>query len=151
VAVSGLSTAQVTQRARLAMWWSDMEMAQKLIDDLETLTTPLPLISEHMLPLLKAVMNGDPLDERAKWFDMLAANLTGSPRQRAFFHQLSVEFYGAAGMKEQALESLALAVELPLVDLLWLDRCPVLQSLREHPSFARSRAKVAARAAEAFS
>ena len=151
IAVAGMSTAQVTQRARLAMWWKDGEMAEKLIEDLESLATPLPLISEHMLPLLKAVMSGKPLDERAKWFDMLAANLTGSPRQRAFFHQLSVEFYSSANQKEEALASLALAVQLPLVDLLWLDRCPVLAPLREDPSFARSRAIVAARAAEAFS
>jgi TolB-like protein/Flp pilus assembly protein TadD len=151
ITTAGMSTAQVTQRARLAMWWGDSEMARRLIDDMEKLTTPLPLVSEHMLPLLKAVVNNEPLGERAKWFDMLAANLTGSPRQRAFFHQLSVEFYSTAKMRAEALASLALAVELPLVDLLWLDRCPVLAELRDDPSFARSRAIVAARAAHAFS
>jgi len=148
---SGMSTANVTQRARLALWWQDDDMAQKLIQDLETNTTPLPLVRDHMLPLLKAVLNHEPLGTQANFFNLLAANLTGSARQRAFFHQLSAEFYSAAGMHEEALRAIEGGANLPLVDILWLDRCPVLAPLRSDPSFARSRAVIAARAAEAFS
>ncbi len=151
IANAGMSTAQVTQRARLSLWWQDAQMAEKLIVDLESLTTPLPLISEQMLPLLKAVVQGEPLGEQVEWFKMIAANLSGSPRQRAFFNQLAAEFYGAAKRSTEALAALADAVQLPLVDLLWLDKCPVLAPLRSDPSFARSRAIVASRAAEAFS
>lgn len=150
-AVSGMGTAQMTQRARLSMWWKDQVMASKLADDLEASDKVLPILRANLLPILRAAEQNEPLGEKVNFFRIAAQTQSGSPRQRAFFHQLSVEFYCAAEMRAEALDALASAVELPLIDILWLDRCPVLALLREDPSFARSRAIVAARAAEAFS
>ena len=150
-ASAGFGTAQATQRARLALWWQDSKMAESLADEIERSNSVLPPLRANMMPLLRSAARGEPIAEKVHFFKMIAENLSGSPRQRAFFHQLAVEFYGAAGQRAEALEALEAAVEHPLIDILWLDRCPVLASLREDASFARSRAIVAARAADAFS
>jgi eukaryotic-like serine/threonine-protein kinase len=148
---AGVGTAQITQRARLALWWGDGAMASRIADDIERTDTLMPALKQNMLPLLRAAAKGQPIAEQVHFFKLIAESLSGSPRQRAFFHQLAVEFYGAANLQAEALEALERAVEYPLLDILWLDRCPVLEPLREHASFGRSRAIVAARAAEAFS
>lgn len=151
ITMTGLGTAQVTQRARLALWWSDAKMAAATADAIEASPSILPHLRANMTPLLRSAARGEPIAEQVAFFKNIADHLQGSPRQRAFFHQLAVEFYGAAGLRKEALEALQTAVDFPLIDILWLDHCPSLDGLRDDASFARSRAIVAARAAEAFS
>jgi hypothetical protein len=73
------------------------------------------------------------------------ASLTVTKRTRIFWNQLSVEIRSAGG--ELALDDLREAVELGLIDLTWMDLCPLLAKQRLDPSFAPMRAEVAARAA----
>jgi serine/threonine protein kinase/tetratricopeptide (TPR) repeat protein len=68
-----------------------------------------------------------------------------TPRMRAFWNQLNAELHGYVG--EPAIDDVKTAVEIGLFDIVWLDACPLLEPLRDHPEFPALRAKVAARAA----
>jgi serine/threonine-protein kinase len=50
--------------------------------------------------------------------------------------------------EEKSLESIEAATRAGLIDLMWLDHCPLLSPLRRHPRWAPVREVVAARAAE---
>jgi len=151
LALGATGSAQIFQRARLALWWSDKDMLLSLSEDLERSPHVNPLIQQTMLPLVRDAVNGRPFGSELDAFRMFSAMASGSPRQRTFFLQLSAEMLSHAGRLAEALEALNATTELPLIDILWLDRCPVLAPLRDDPAFARVRAIVAARAAEAFS
>ncbi|MFO0575029.1 MAG: protein kinase [Polyangia bacterium] len=70
----------------------------------------------------------------------------GSWRARALLFQLCAEWRAYNGELEAALDDLARAVEVGLVDLMWLDGCPLLQPLRRSPRFAALRRTVHERA-----
>lgn len=67
-------------------------------------------------------------------------------RRIAFFLQLDAEMAAFGGNEQRMLESLRLAAENNLQDLLWLDYCPLFDPYRTLPEFVQSRALVAARA-----
>jgi TolB-like protein len=71
---------------------------------------------------------------------------SGNRRFRAFLGQLGAEVAAARGAEEEALALLAVAVDDGLIDLLWLDRCPLLAGLRERAGYASIREGVATRA-----
>ncbi|MSP61180.1 MAG: tetratricopeptide repeat protein, partial [Myxococcales bacterium] len=68
-------------------------------------------------------------------------------RRRAAYLQLAAEGAAVIDALEPALATITLAVEAGLLDLAWLDRCPVLASVRPDPRFAVLRARVEARVA----
>jgi serine/threonine-protein kinase len=71
-----------------------------------------------------------------------------SRRRFAVAMQVRAEVAGAHGDPETALEAIELSDrEGRLIDILWLDRCPLIESARELPGFAEVRESVAARAA----
>lgn len=65
--------------------------------------------------------------------------------------QMMTEEAAFHGDLERALSHLVAASELLLVDLDWLDRCPLLEPLRERPSFLAARGRVQARCEEIWS
>ncbi len=151
LAVADSAVAQVLQRARLALWWKDRAMAQRLVQDLAHIDLPIASVRDNLVPLLERAAAGEPLGEGVTMFRVIADTSNSSLRQRAFFRQISVEFYCAATMWTEALEALETAADLPLVDVLWMDHCPLLAPLRDDAVFARCRAMIASRAAEAWS
>ncbi len=70
---------------------------------------------------------------------------TGS-RRRSFFFQLNAELLAYVFEVDGALASLRESVDAGLLDLLWMDRCPVLDAVRKDARFEPLRAEVAARA-----
>lgn len=74
-----------------------------------------------------------------------------SLRRRSFFYQLSAEANALAGNEDAALDSLQRGADVLLFDVVWLDRCPVFDGLRDDPRFARVRAIAAARATQIWS
>jgi hypothetical protein len=60
--------------------------------------------------------------------------------------QLRTETLAFVDDRDGALDALAAANESLLLDIGWLDRCPLLGALREDPRFALARTGVAARA-----
>ncbi len=72
---------------------------------------------------------------------------TGHPqsRLRPFSWQLAAEVFAFAGDHERTARAVTQAVEANLFDLSWLDRCPLLDTVRPEAWFAALRAVVAAR------
>jgi serine/threonine-protein kinase len=99
----------------------------------------LPMIDETYKALI-----GEPFVDR---FRAMADAPHASLRRRSYFYQLSAEMNAYAGRVDDALDALERAADVLLFDVLWLDRCPILDSLRDHPRFARVRAVAGARAA----
>ena len=131
---------------RCAVWWNDKELllaAAKTIEDAKTGGA-----FEAAPPLLRAYAAGVHLPQTQAIFDRLEASARAAPRHRVMMFQIACEHWAGMGSREEALVALERAAELPLVDLLWLDRCPTLDVLRADPRFALVRAIVAARAAE---
>jgi len=75
-----------------------------------------------------------------------AAKPSPSRRARAFICQLAAEVAAFAGDRETCIAMLARACDNCLFDLHWLDRCPQLDGVRDHPGFASVRAIVKHRA-----
>ena len=69
-------------------------------------------------------------------------------RTRALLHQAETELAAGSGELELAFERLASSVDAGLIDLLWIDRCPLLGPLRNDARFAPLRARVATRCEE---
>ncbi len=72
---------------------------------------------------------------------------TGHPqsRLRPFSWQLAAEVFAFAGDHERTARAVTQAVDANLFDLSWLDRCPLLDTVRAEAWFAALRAVVAAR------
>jgi len=68
-------------------------------------------------------------------------------RFRVLMLQLAAEFSAHAGDPVAALERIGEAIDLGLIDLMWLDHCPHFESLRADPLFAPLRVRLHARAA----
>ncbi len=70
----------------------------------------------------------------------------GGQRMFSLMRQLCTEALASSGDVEGALAQLAAARDVGLVDVEWLDRCPLLDSVRSSDGFAPIRAEVKARA-----
>jgi len=66
-----------------------------------------------------------------------------SPRGHLFGLQLLVEYYCFIGQLPEALHGLRQLAKLALVDIQWVDHCPILAPLRHAPDFPALRAPVA--------
>jgi hypothetical protein len=72
------------------------------------------------------------------------SSTTISTRARTFWNQLDAELKAYIG--ESSLAQIRTAVDLGLVDIAWLDGCPLLDAARRDPAFAALRDQVAVRA-----
>jgi serine/threonine-protein kinase len=128
--------------ARLAVWRGDVARA------VSVLTLPVLQEPDHetSVRLLRSVVDGALDVDRV--FDPTASGAHVSRRGAAFFHQVRAELLARLGLREAALDDLAKSVAAGLVDVLWLDRCPLFAGLRGEPGFLAARAIVEARAAE---
>jgi serine/threonine-protein kinase len=128
--------------ARLAGWRGDAERARRVLEE------PALQRPEHetALRMLRGVAAGGlDVDEL---FDATASGRHASSRSGVFVHQVRAELLAREGRVDAALEDLGLSVAGGLIDVVWVDRCPLLAPLREAPGFAEARAVVETRAAE---
>jgi eukaryotic-like serine/threonine-protein kinase len=95
---------------------------------------------------LRAVLDGKVLPSQ-----LVAAGPFASPgggvRRGSFYPQMGAELAAFIGNHEEAVLMVQLATEAGLLDVVWLDSCPLLATLRADARFAPLRAEVAARAA----
>jgi hypothetical protein len=126
-------------------------MAAEIRDDIPKADIGIPIMRDSLYKMMDASSRGEPLADQVSLFSRLIGPDAASPRQRAFSHQIATEFFCAAGRHEEAIAALTKSADLALIDVLWMDRCPVLGPIRDDPRFARARALVAARGAEAWS
>jgi hypothetical protein len=69
-------------------------------------------------------------------------------RRRALFFQIYAELAAFVGDLEVASEAVTRAADAGLIDLFWLDACPLFAPLRGTAGFEAARARVAVRAEE---
>ena len=133
-------------QARGAMWRRDIEESRRLAALLPTMTIPpsARIALEHMLKV--HLGNLPELDDRAYLDRMLPVDTSRPPRRASFNGQLRAEMFAYAGKLPETLEALRSADGNGIIDILWLDRCPLFDPLRSHPDFQTIHGRVALRA-----
>ncbi len=141
-----LSTAVLD--SRLAIWLEDCEDAARIAEVVTQASAGAAW--DGIAALMRAFVQGE-LPPMAG--DMLAWTVQPdvAPRHRCMMHEIGAELYAALGEPERALSYVEAFTRIPQTDLLWMDRCPALASIRDDPRFAEARAAVAARVAELWS
>ncbi|MBL8721418.1 MAG: protein kinase [Myxococcales bacterium] len=143
---------QIITHLRLALWWQDLPTIQLLLAEIEKeAATGLSASFVPALPAVLALRDPSVLGPVVVQMRAQISGLGAAPRFRTFMGQILVELLAAAADHDTALAELEVIAELPLVDVLWLDGCPLLAALRKEPRFAAVRALVAARAASMWS
>jgi serine/threonine protein kinase/Flp pilus assembly protein TadD len=136
-------------RARIAMWRGDVEWAARAPDEIP-LTLPLRVPVEGLCRII--VTRAIP-DSFGALVDSLG-KVTGRVRRRPiFFRQLKAEGLAYVGNEEGSLAAIEEAAALGLIDIVWLDRCPLFDPFRSGRRFVALRVQVAERASrvlEAF-
>lgn len=77
----------------------------------------------------------------------LPVTLAFSPRRLTYHAQIRTEVKLASGAIAAAMSDLRSADTNGLLDILWLDRCPLFDSVRSFPEFRLIRESTGARAA----
>lgn len=137
-----LRNAYWTTRLRMHGWQKD-EAASLAC---EPLIAGAPFETQSMLLAFMEVMSGRTTPEPVTAVLGQFAEANAVARRRAFFQQLVVEIWSANGELDKALDALEASRRAGLSDLAWLDRCPVLDPIRNHPRFKAVRDEVAVRA-----
>jgi serine/threonine-protein kinase len=137
--------AGVVVLSRFVVWWNDKELAASVAEAIENAKAGAAW--DPAAIFMRSVIDGKP-DARA---DDIAARLTEpsvAPRRRAIMHEVCADFYALLGEPEKSLAHVSALANLPSTNLLWMDACPALASVRGDPRFAEARAMIAARVAQ---
>jgi serine/threonine-protein kinase len=131
-------------RARLAMWRSDADWAKVARSQIAG-ASPFPLSA-----VVDAICEG--IERRTAPEAVLHVlesmeKITGRVRRRpVFYRQLKAEVLAHAGDGEGAILAIEEAATLGLIDLVWLDHCPLFEGLRTVPRVVAARRLVSERA-----
>jgi eukaryotic-like serine/threonine-protein kinase len=136
-------------RLRLFSWWQDRALAAETAKALAAMTSGASWASAA--PILEAYVTGD----TAKMMHHAAHDLPTLthrrviPRQLGMMYEISIEIWLLCGGVDEATRLLGELAQTPgYINLLWLDRCPLLGPLRDGAAFAQARAVTAARVAQ---
>ena len=136
-------------RARIAMWRRDVEWAKRAMTEM----SPALALRAPIEGLCGLMTTGVVPESLVTLVDSLG-KVTGRVRRRPiFFRQVKAESLAYVGDEGGALAAIEDAAALGLIDVVWLDRCPLFEVLRGSRRFAEARAQVAERASlvlEAF-
>jgi serine/threonine protein kinase len=130
--------------SRIASWQRDTARMLHAFDQFGDRLTG----STAATKLLKAWLGGASF-EAAKFRAMLAqvAHVDRSRRIQLVALQRATETLALVGQDDLAIEIFDQAAGLGLIDIVWVDRCPLFTELRAHPAWQATRARVATRAA----
>jgi serine/threonine-protein kinase len=123
------------QRARLALW-------RRAPAPVATDTTP----PDSYQRLWCGVLTTPKLDDAQRAF-MENRTSTTNGRLRTLFWQRNAEVFAFVGEIDHALDATEGAYDSGLFDVLWADRCPILEPLRANARWPALRSKIADRAA----
>ncbi|MEP7123358.1 MAG: protein kinase [Byssovorax sp.] len=132
-----------TTRARMFIWRRDQEGAAALLDELMAFNPNL-LVAKLMLGIVANKRMPSEMREQ----QIIAVESVGGLRRRTFFMQMEGETNAYLGRTEAAFSSVKRAIDAGLIDLGWLDGCPLLEEIRRDPHFPPLRAVVKQRADE---
>lgn len=136
-------TAYWATRGRMMLWRRDRVGASALLADL--IASHPDMVSSRMM--LEIISHGR-MPEAARTQEIRIIEATGSLRRRMYFMQIETETLSFLDDTEPALVSLKRSVDAGLIDLGWIDHCPLLDGLRRDPRFLPLRAQVKQRADE---
>ncbi len=95
--------------------------------------------------LIHALHTTGRLPEDAPDLEALAATIRGH-RAQLYMLQMAAEIHGFLGDRDRTVSAVVAAAAAGLIDRLWLDRCPLLDEVRDDPRLEPARADVARRA-----
>ncbi|MEX1367520.1 MAG: protein kinase [Nannocystaceae bacterium] len=87
-----------------------------------------------------------PVEEAEAMYEQLHGPMTNS-RFTTLMRQIGAELYVTAGAHDLAQREITAAADSALIDVVWMQRCPLLEPLRSDPAFARAERTVQRRAA----
>jgi TolB-like protein/Tfp pilus assembly protein PilF len=132
---------------RMALWRRDIAAAEEITRIVKASTTATPLTKGRVLGVAEVTKTGTlPPAIRAALETGLALDPRFLPRRLAFHAQFRVEVKLGGGDVEGALQDLRVGDTNGLLDLLWLDRNPLFDAIRDRPELIAIRATTAARA-----
>ncbi|AKT42786.1 protein kinase domain-containing protein [Chondromyces crocatus] len=143
-----LRSEQWAIRARFLVWQRDIEQGARLMEGLDE-DTQIPAMARTLLTLLRDRGLSQQQDRglpQPPLEIMTGETAHHGPRRRTFMHQLRAEVLGFLGDTEKGLQEIQSAVDSGLIDLLWMERCPLLEGARQDPRFGTMHAVVRRRA-----
>ncbi|MDI1446512.1 protein kinase [Polyangium sp. 6x1] len=122
---------------RYAMWLRDEALSKDVAERLRDVKTDAPIQVAIRDALVDKI---SPFDSPI--FQEAVANRDGGWRRNAYFRQVEVELAMYVGDVARAVSSIVPCAQSGLIDLLWMDRCPLLEPLRGTPEFQAARVMV---------
>ncbi|CAN5545732.1 hypothetical protein BH09MYX1_BH09MYX1_16380 [soil metagenome] len=131
-------------RVRMAVWTRDHALTTRVLGELDSVP---PFAFKSLVRGLGFVLLTGGIPEAARSFldDRAAADIT--PRASSFFRQLQAETLALAGDTDAVIADVSKATDAGLFDILWFDRCRLLDEVRKDPRFAALRPRIEERAA----
>jgi serine/threonine-protein kinase len=136
-------SAYWTTRARMFIWRRDQRSAMALLDELVAFDPNL-LVARMML----SIVAYQRLPTEVRDQKVIALESVGSLRRRTFFMQMEAETNAYLNLTEPAFLAVKRCADSGLIDLGWIDHCPLLDEVRADPRFPAARALVKQRADE---
>ena len=134
-------------KARMAMWRRDVAEAEAITRIVDASTNALSFTRAAVLGMTEVTRTGTLSPAiRADLEHGLAFDPSFVPRRLCFHAQYRVDIKLAGGDVEGALHDLRVGDKNGLLDVLWLDRNPLFDAIRERPEVIAIRASTAARA-----
>ena len=128
--------------ARVSGWFGDTERLRDILRRVDSLA--LGGRARAVVLIARAFLREYTRDELLAGSELLLAN-SPSPRLYTTTCQISCEACAANDLLDEALGYLERAAASRLIDLDWLDHCPSLAPLRQHPRFLKVRRDITAR------
>ncbi len=129
-------------RSRLCLWRGE---GHPDLDDPPELGPEMGLLARPR-ELLEILTTRELPDSVREMLEVGAQRGDKGSRRRTLFFQLNAEIFAYVFEVDHALDAIGHAVESGLLDIVWMDRCPVLAPVRTDPRFAPLRAEVLGRA-----
>ncbi|MDC0741864.1 protein kinase domain-containing protein [Polyangium mundeleinium] len=119
---------------RYAIWGRDEALSKSVAERLRSVKIEAPIQMAIRDAFLDKI---SPFDSPI--FQQAMANNEGGWRRTAYFRQVEVELALYVGDVARAVGSIVPCAQSGLIDLLWMDRCPLLAPLRGTPEFQAAR------------
>ncbi len=137
-------TPLIISRVRFALWAGRLDLLRDQIGRLATSDEP---VQQFTGGFARYVL-GDADDPSVLEGALAFSEGFGNIRLTSLVGQLVTEGFAARGELRRAIEMLEKIADGPLVDVAWLERCPLLEALRATPEADRALTRVRNRATE---
>lgn len=133
-------------RSRLTLWRRDAALAARHLSEMPP-NLERGAIARLLFTMVadggKTVPYDDPMVRGT-----FGAMQSGTGRRHAFFAQVDAELAVFLGLNDRAIEAIRRAIDAGLIDILWLDRCPLFEEIRKTFLFRVERTRLAERASQ---